>query len=73
MEWNTAMEYYSAITVIEAQNVLIDFNVSDYPHMKKDQRRKMHKKYSKMAYPKTLQEQVSFEDFIKRMTDGRQN
>jgi len=45
--------YWHAITIIEAQNVLVQFQIADYPHQKKDVRSKLHREFHKMAYPKT--------------------
>lgn len=45
--------YWQAITPIEAQNAMLLFDVSSYPNMKDNARRKIHKKYHQAAYPKT--------------------
>lgn len=39
--------------MIEAQNRLLDLCVADYPHIKNDARRSLHKTFHKLAYPKT--------------------
>lgn len=72
LSWSTALEYYEAITVIEAQNNLVEMNVGDYPRMKKDQRASFYKQMRTLAYPKTMQKEMSFEDFAKKlgMTSG---
>jgi ribulose-5-phosphate 4-epimerase/fuculose-1-phosphate aldolase len=45
--------YWMAVTVIEAQEVLIKLRIADYPNMKKDDRSKTHRHFHKMAYPRT--------------------
>lgn len=59
-----------AITAIEAQRVLVDMKVADYPRMTKDGRSQLHKDIHKQAYPEGLQKQMSFEEFIRKMKDG---
>lgn len=74
LEWDTALEYYEAITVVEAQEKLVDMNLSDYPHMKGDGRKSFYRKMRNMAYPKELQKETSFDDFAKQvgmLKDGR--
>lgn len=63
--------FYEAITVLEAQMRLVDMNIADYPNMKKEDRRKFYRQMKKIAYPESIQSTVSFEDFIKRMTNDR--
>lgn len=45
-------DYWEAVTIIEAQEVLIAMNVAVYPYMKKADAQKFHRKISRMAYPK---------------------
>lgn len=75
LEWDTALEYYEAITVIECQENLVDMNITDYPRMKSDGRKDFYRKMRKLAYPQSLQKEISFEEFAKKlgMTDGRRN
>lgn len=44
--------YWLAITPIEAQNMLMQMRVADYPHLTKNDRTKSHKELWKLAYPK---------------------
>lgn len=44
--------YWEAITVIEAQEMLLAMNVSAYPMMKKEDAKKLHRKLTRLAYPK---------------------
>ncbi len=73
MDCADALDYYEAITVLEAQDALVTMNISDYPRMKKDDRSKFYREMRKRAYPQHLQKQMSFEDFAKKvgMLDGR--
>lgn len=70
MDYVTAIEYYSAINVLEGQEALIEMNIADYPHLKKDGRSKLYKEIRKEAYPSSMQKRMSFEDFARKMTDG---
>ena len=69
LPFKVAQAYFEAITVIEAQSRLVDMNVSDYPKMKNEGRKKFFRDMRKMAYPEGLQNQMSFEDFISRMKE----
>jgi hypothetical protein len=46
-------EYWNAITVIEAQEMLKQMTVSAYPHIKPEKARSIHRGIHKQAYPKT--------------------
>jgi hypothetical protein len=70
MPYTVAMDYYEAITVIEAQEALVAMNISDYPKMKGESRKKFYRQMRKSAQPQSLQKQMDFEDFISRMNDG---
>ena len=73
MPYDRAVEYYEAITVIEAQQTLVDMNVSDYPRMKSDGRKKYYRSMRKLAYPVDLvpPKEMDFEEFFERMGHGR--
>ena len=51
---DTAYKYWEAITVIEAQDTMIQMRIADYPMMKTHQRRDFHRSMVKKAYPKTF-------------------
>jgi hypothetical protein len=40
-----------AITVLEAQEMLLQMQVSDYPHLKKEPRQRLHRQLHRQAYP----------------------
>jgi hypothetical protein len=65
------MEYYESITVIEAQERLVEMNLADYPSMKKEARQKLFRQMRKMAYPEGWQKEMDFSEFIGRMKRGR--
>ena len=67
----TAQKYFNVITVIEAQTNLVNMGIGDYPKMTKDGRQKFHRSMSKMAYPPGLQKEMSFEDFARKMKNGK--
>ena len=45
--------YWQAITIIEAQEILIQLRIADYPDMKPESRKKTHREFHRMAYPRT--------------------
>lgn len=49
MRVNDFEMYFRAITPIEAQEVLLDLTVADFPMMKKGQREKIHSQLKKTA------------------------
>ncbi len=51
MDADTMEMYWLGITMIEAQDVLIQLNISDYPNMKSESRKKFHRNMHEMAYP----------------------
>ena len=71
MDYAYALEYYEAITIIEAQDSLIEMNIIDYPRMTKEDRRRYHKEMYKRAYPQELKKEMEFDEFIRKMTGGR--
>jgi len=46
--------FWQAITPIEGQKMLIDFKVSDWPHMKKASRESVGRDIHKQAYPRSF-------------------
>ena len=74
MEYNEAMRYFDAITVIEAQNMLISMQVADYPNMKRDDRSRLHREIHKKAYPfKNVRKMSGKEasEHLRMMLNGR--
>jgi len=45
-------------------------NISDYPKMTKDGRKSYFRNMRKLAHPKGMQKEMSFDDFIGKMTNG---
>ena len=70
MPFSVALEYYQAITVIEAQERLIDLKIADYPRMLKADRNELFKKFNKMAYPDTMRKEMDFDEFFRIMGHG---
>lgn len=68
MEYAKALEYYNAINVIEAQGYLVDMNVSLFPNMK--DKKAYFNNMKKIAHPRELQKETSFEDFIRQVKNG---
>lgn len=44
--------YWEAITILEAQESLLNMNVAAYPMMKKDEAKKYHRQMFDKAFPK---------------------
>lgn len=53
MDLDTAEGYWMAITQIEAQEILIQLRVAQYPWLTNEGRRTTHRQFHKMAYPAT--------------------
>lgn len=51
--------YAKAIEILEAQETLQMFTVGDFPHMKNDDRRALHRKVHKTAYPTTYARSIT--------------
>lgn len=63
--------FWQAITVIEAQDALVQMDIANYPWIKGDEREKVHKRYHKMAYPKThdKNEPMSTAEAVKKLNE----
>ena len=59
MDFHTSEIYWLAITQIEAQELLIQLRVVQYPWMSKEGRRQTHRQFHKLAYPKTYSQDRS--------------
>jgi len=66
----TAIEYYESIRVIDAQERLVEMQMADYPRMKAEGRKKMHREMRKAAHPEHLQKKLDFDEFIRKMQNG---
>lgn len=66
-------ELWEAITVIEAQQFLMQMQLAIVPNMKRDAREKLHKTYAKMAFPRDLGEKrsVTMEEIQRRLAKVR--
>jgi len=61
------LTYYKAIDNIEAQEMFIKMQISDYPQMKANSRSKMHRKLSQMANPIKFEEKVVTSEEMAKM------
>lgn len=61
------MIYYRAITTIEAQEELLGMQRVTTPHMKENARKKLHSKYSKLAYDHEEKEFISPTELAKQL------
>lgn len=71
MEYIRAIEYYNALDVLIAGDQLNRMASNDYPHLKKDARRRMHKEVRKVAEPRELRVELDFEDAARKLANGR--
>lgn len=53
--------YWQAITTIEAQEMLKQLTVSDWPHLKQNQRETIHRRLFQDAYPASFKETKQLE------------
>lgn len=68
MDYDTALEYSSAIEVIEAQEALVSMKISSYPHVKDNDRKDIHKAYHRIAFkhvPKKEMTSENLEEMLK--------
>jgi hypothetical protein len=58
-----------AMDIIEARETLTNFSISSYPHMKKEDQRKLHKKVHSAAFAQTTDSSkpVSTKDIAERL------
>lgn len=62
-----ALEYYMAIKVIDAQELLASMQVALSPQMKLEDRKKFRRSLEKLANPKELQKECTFEEFAEKV------
>ena len=71
MPYSDVLEFHEAITVLQARDRLVDMNIMDYPRMKTESRRKLHRQVNKLANPVHLQKPMDFDEFIQKVNSGR--
>ena len=54
-----------AMNIIQARNQLRMLDACSYPHADDNSRKKIHRKYSEIAYPTRFKEKVSLDDAFK--------
>lgn len=65
MDYGKALEYWQAITTIEAQDFLISLEVSDWPNMKDQQRKKLHReRYAQAKIEDSVEKILKNDDLI---------
>lgn len=62
---------YRCIDIIEAQETLRLFKVTDWPNLKKDRRDKIYRQLSKIAFPFNKKKAITSTEFARIMRDGR--
>jgi len=70
MDYRIAAKYYKAITHIEAEQYLVDMNITDYPRMTKDGRRSFSISMVKLTNRGQAGNEISFESFRRKMKGG---
>jgi hypothetical protein len=53
MPYQTFLEFYDSIEVIEAKKALLSMKIASYPYMPTKDRNKMHRKMHEKAFPET--------------------
>lgn len=69
MPYDEFEEYWSMISVIEAQEMLLDLRKHDWPHLQTNKREEFHRSISKQAYPES-NKPMTLEEFIKNSSGG---
>lgn len=59
MDSHTASEYLQAMEVLDAQEQLSRMGTADWPNLKKEDRKRIHRKLHKQAYPSTHKDPIS--------------
>lgn len=73
MGYQDAIMLYKAVRVIESQKALISMDVADYPHLKKQDRKKIHKNYYSQAQVEGAKEKLLTTEEFFRMAAGKVN
>lgn len=68
LDYSVAVNYYRAITHIEAEHNLVGMNIQDYPRMTKDGRKSFYRSMVKMTHKGHIGKEMSFEDFARKMS-----
>ena len=71
MPYNRVLKYYKAIGQLEAQELLSQLTIADYPNCKKDYRNKVHKELFKKAYPNAEKKILTTEELVRKLGHGR--
>lgn len=70
MDYFDAQMLYKCVNVIEGQKALANLNIQDYPHAKKESRKKIYKHFLKQSEIENKKEEyVSTEQFF-NMANG---
>lgn len=67
LDYEAVVAYWQAITVIEAQEVLIQMRLADWPNMKGPARQKWHRDIHRAAYPHQKRKAMTPEELAKRL------
>ena len=62
--------YWQAMTVIDAQDMIMKMRIQDWPHMKQEKRSEYHRQLFRLAYPATEEQTISFDQLAKMQKDG---
>lgn len=69
MDFETVEVFWNLITRLEAQEMLKQFTLSDWPNMKNDKRQTLHRKLFRDAYPEKIKT-VTLEEYMKNSGGG---
>ncbi len=62
-----AETFYLGITVIEAQELLVQMRLSDYPRLETADRRKWHSEIHRLAYTKTYSKPLTTVELFEKL------
>lgn len=66
-------QYWKAITVIEAQNALVEFKIAEFPWAKQQRKEVLLRQFKKLAYDigdSTPSKKMSIDDFENHLKAG---
>lgn len=68
LDWDTSEGYWQSITQIEAQGLLLQARVAQFPWLKANGQRRTHREWYRLAYPKSQNtESLTTEELAERL------
>lgn len=70
MDIDQASELVQAMDIIEARESLVALKVADFPNLTKDERKKLHRSFYKMAFPNVEKKAMTTADVARILARG---